>query len=77
MLIGFILGFIVAAIPALYFMGFKADAERYQWIRDQSAFLTPNDSISRWLMRRPFGCDTLDSIVDHGLGKRPAPKEAP
>ncbi|MDR3004972.1 MAG: hypothetical protein LBV14_12145 [Acidovorax sp.] len=45
------------------------DADRYRWLRDHPASLVPNDEISRWLLRRPWGAAGMDAVVDAGMGK--------
>lgn len=60
---------VVLAVSIVLLLRSMEDADRYRWLRDQPASLVANDEISRWLLRRPWGADGMDAVVDAGMGK--------
>lgn len=63
-----ILAFAVGMATACLFMiQYLNDAGRYRWLRDHPASFVVDDAIGRWLMRRPYGSETFDAVIDAGM----------
>ncbi len=57
------------AVAVVLLLRYMEDADRYRWLRDYPASLVANNEISRWLLRRPFGAEKMDAVIDVGMGR--------
>lgn len=64
MALGFVFG---VSCACLFMIQYLNDAVRYRWLRDRPASFVVDDAISRWLMRRPYGSEEFDAVVDAGM----------
>lgn len=55
------------AFACLFMIQYLNDAGRYRWLRDHPATFVADDAISRWLLRRPYGSEEFDAVVDAGI----------